>query len=61
MSIRFPKKLVNVGGSLKVTIPKPICENYNYRANEDVEVYANNRRIVIERVGKESEKTSALK
>jgi len=53
MSIRFSKKLVNVGGSLKVTIPKPICKNFKYKANESVEVYApDEKSIIIERVVK---------
>jgi len=50
----FFRKLVDVSGSLRLTIPRPIVQSFDYRPDETVKVYAPNEKcIVIERCQQE--------
>jgi len=51
--MRFKRRVVDVSGSKKITIPRPIVETYEYETDELVEIFApDENRIVIERAKK---------
>lgn len=49
MSIKFRIKIVKVGNSLRITIPKEIVEALRLKVGESVDVSIDGRRIIVSR------------
>lgn len=49
MPTKFKISVVQVGKSLKVTIPKEICEQYGIKKADIMEMWADNSHIVLEK------------
>lgn len=47
MPVKFKIKVVKIGNSLRVTIPKEITEAINLKAGNVVEVFLDDSRIII--------------
>jgi len=49
MPTKFKISVVLVGKSLKVTIPKELCEQFSLKKGDIIEMWADNSHIVIEK------------
>jgi bifunctional DNA-binding transcriptional regulator/antitoxin component of YhaV-PrlF toxin-antitoxin module len=49
MPTKFTISIVQVGKSLKVTIPKEICAQYSLRKGDKIEMWADNSHVVIQK------------
>jgi AbrB family looped-hinge helix DNA binding protein len=49
MPVKFTISVVLVGKSLKVTIPKEICEHLNLQKGDQVSMWADNSHIIMEK------------
>lgn len=49
LPVKFKIKVVQVGNSLKVTIPKEIAEHVDLKKGDTVEMWADNSHILIEK------------
>jgi len=52
MPARFEVKLVRIGNSLRMTIPKPIADGLGLKAGDVMVISALNEQIVIRKRGK---------
>ena len=52
MPIEFKIKVVKIGNSLRITIPKEIVESMKLRAGDTVGVSLSNNEIVVRRITK---------
>ncbi len=50
MPIKFKISVVQVGKSLKVTIPKEICEYLKLKKGDKVHMWVDNKHIIIEKI-----------
>jgi antitoxin component of MazEF toxin-antitoxin module len=57
MPVKFKIKVVQVGNSLKVTIPKEMVEHVGLEKGETIEMWADDGRIIIEKGSKTPERT----
>ena len=48
--IKFKISVVQVGKSLKVTIPKEICEYLKLKKGDKVHMWVDNKHIIIEKI-----------
>jgi len=49
MPVKFKNKVFKSGGSLRVTIPKPIAETLEIEEGSTLEIWVNDKQIVIEK------------
>lgn len=56
MPVKFKIKVVQVGNSLKVTIPKEIVEHVGLEKGDTIEMWADNGHILIEKSEKKAAK-----
>jgi bifunctional DNA-binding transcriptional regulator/antitoxin component of YhaV-PrlF toxin-antitoxin module len=49
MPTKFKISVVLVGKSLKVTIPKELCEQFSLKKGDTIEMWADNSHIIIEK------------
>jgi antitoxin component of MazEF toxin-antitoxin module len=49
MPVKFTLKAAQVGNSLKVTIPKELCEHVGLEKGDTVQMWADNNHIIIEK------------
>ena len=49
MPVKFEVSVVLVGKSLKVTIPKEICQHINLKKGDKINMWADNSHIIIEK------------
>ena len=49
MPVKFEVSVVLVGKSLKVTIPKEICQHINLKKGDHISMWADNSHIIIEK------------
>lgn len=49
MPTKFKISVVLVGKSLKVTIPKEICDQYSIKKGDIIEMWADNSHVVLEK------------
>jgi AbrB family looped-hinge helix DNA binding protein len=49
MPVKFTISVVLVGKSLKVTIPKELCEHLGLEKGDTVQMWADNQHIIIEK------------
>ena len=55
--VKFKIKVVQVGNSLKVTIPKEMVEHVGLEKGETIEMWADDGRIIIEKGSKAPERS----
>lgn len=49
MPVKFTLKAAQVGNSLKVTIPKELCEHLGLKKGDQISMWADNSHIIIEK------------
>ena len=49
MPVKFTLKAAQVGNSLKVTIPKELCEHLDLKKGDSVSMWVDNSHIIIEK------------
>jgi len=49
LPVKFDMKVVKIGSSLRVTIPKQIADYLNIKEGNTLSIYADNSRIIMER------------
>jgi AbrB family looped-hinge helix DNA binding protein len=49
MPVKFTVSVVLVGKSLKVTIPKELCEHLGLKKGDQVQLWADNSHVVLEK------------
>ena len=49
MPVKFTVSVVLVGKSLKVTIPKELCEHLNLKKGDQVQMWADNSHVILEK------------
>jgi len=60
MSIKFKIKIVRIGNSLRITIPKEIVEAFRLRAGDLVDISVENNRIIVCRARQASKLSNEL-
>ena len=49
MPVKFTIKVVQVGNSLKITIPKEIAEHVNLKKGNTVQLWVDNGNVIVEK------------
>jgi len=49
MPVKFEIKVVQVGNSLKITVPKEIARHMNLKKGDLVEMWADNSHVILEK------------
>ena len=49
MPVKFKMTLVKIGNSMRITIPKPIVDTLALKAGEELSLYMDDSRIIIEK------------
>lgn len=60
MPIKFKIKVVKIGNSLRVTIPKEIVEAIKLKAGDLVDISLDNSQIIIQKNVEENQKTEII-
>lgn len=52
MPVKFELSIMQVGNSLRITIPKEVARHLNIKKGDTVELWVDNSRIIVEKMQK---------
>ena len=59
MPVKFQVSVVLVGGSLKITVPKEVCQHLGLRKGDSVSLWVDNHHIIVEKAASRPGKPEA--
>jgi putative addiction module antidote len=61
MAVKFKIKVVKIGNSLRITIPKEVAEAINLKAGDLVDISLENNCIIVHKIEQEQHKIKKIK